>query len=233
MDIPSAPTDPVSISLDFKTFPAIHFLPSAKAGQPAAPPAGAPAEAFGAQLQVAIDYAALGLLMGGYLQQRRITLSEGLFKRYLVVESCQVMAGPGGTLVVKAGLAGSYKGTVFLTGTPVLQDDNKRMALENLAYDLQTGSFLLKTARWLLQQPLLAALRRHTTIDLAGYYAAAEKKLDRWLNGTWGADIRVAGKVDELALTGVEALPQHLVLRGMVSGRMALEVAPAAKARES
>jgi len=93
-----------------------------------------------------------------------------------------------------------------------------------LDYDLQTKDFLLKTAKWLFNKKIVNELKKYTSFNLTNYYDTASKNLNSWINKEWTKGIRSTGKISELKMMAVRALPQHLYLQTACSGNINLTI---------
>jgi hypothetical protein len=89
----------------------------------------------------------------------------------------------------------------------------QRIELRNFDYDLKTNSFLLKGAKWLFNRIILEEIQKYTLFDLTPYYNRAALLLHDALQKQWATGIQASGKVEQLAVTGIQAQQQHLAVR--------------------
>jgi hypothetical protein len=162
--------------------------------------------------------------MNGYLVNKRFDVAEGIFKKHIVIEQTAVSGDDAGNLVIKIDFSGSFDGTAYFTGKPVYNPEKKSIEVQDLDYDLKTNNLLLKTAKWLFNKKILTELEKYTSFDLSQYYDTASKTLNTWLNREWTRGIRGTGSVNELKLTSVYALPQHLLIRSNCVGKLSVVV---------
>jgi hypothetical protein len=59
---------------------------------------------------------------------------------------------------------------------------------------------------------------------MTSYYDTASKNLDSWLNKEWAKGVKSSGKLDELQLTNVNALPGYLSLQSVCKGQINLRI---------
>ncbi|MGZ5286477.1 MAG: DUF4403 family protein, partial [Flavisolibacter sp.] len=119
---------------------------------------------------------------------------------------------------------GSFDGTVHFTGKPVYDTATKTIEVHDLDYDLRTKSLLLKTAKWLFNKKIINEMTKYTSFDLTQYYDTASLAMNQWLNREWTKGIRGSGEVEQLSLTSVYALPQHLLIRSNCVGKLSVVV---------
>ncbi|MFN2458351.1 MAG: DUF4403 family protein [Chitinophagaceae bacterium] len=179
---------------------------------------------FNIHLEAALQYDSLSRVVNGYLINKRFDLMEGILKRHVIVKNCKVYGDVYNNLIVEVEFSGSHNGTVYLTGKPEYNENLKKIDIQNLDFDLQTKDFLLKTAKWLFNKQIVSQIKRYTSFELTNYYATAAKTIDQWLNKEWAKGISGSGKINDIRLTGVYALPEHLLIRSNCIGNLKVTV---------
>lgn len=179
---------------------------------------------FNIYLEAALQYDSLSRVMNGYLVNKRFDLSDGIFKKHIIVRNTNVSGDENGNLIIRLDFDGSFDGTAYFTGKPVYNPDKKTIEVQDLDYDLKTKNLLLKTAKWLFNNRIITELKKYTSFDLTQYYDTATKTLNTWLNREWTKGISGSGNVSELKLTSVYALPQHLAIRSNCVGKLSVLV---------
>ena len=117
-----------------------------------------------------------------------------------------------------------FDGAIFFTGKPVYNAEKKAIEVQEMDYDLKTRNLLLKTAKWLFNKRIVNELKKYTSFELATYYDTAAATLNNWLNKEWTRGIKGSGSVNNLQLTAVHALPQHLLIRSNCVGQLSVLV---------
>jgi hypothetical protein len=179
---------------------------------------------FNIYLEAALQYDSLAQVMNGYLVHKRFDVTEGIFKKHIIIENTKVSGDDKGNLLINLEFSGSFRGTVMFTGKPVYDAATKTITVENMDYDLQTKNILLNTAKWLFNKKITSELKKYTAFNMTSYYDTASKTLNDWLNKEWTKGIKGSGKIDDLKLTAVYALPQHLLIRSNCVGKLAVSV---------
>jgi hypothetical protein len=221
----SAKDDLLNINIGITASPVISFEP--QVATPSLVPNLSSAgnkTGFNIFLDASLNYDSLSHVVNGYLQGKRFDFKEAVFNRHVIVDSCRVGGSDNGNLVVNVHFSGSHEGAVTFTGQPFYNQETKSIEVANLDYDLVTKDFLLKTAKWLFNKKIISELKKYTTFSMTNYYDTAAKALDTWINKEWSKGIRSTGKVNELKITNVKALPQYLYLQTNCSGNLALKV---------
>jgi hypothetical protein len=220
-----AKDDLLNINIGITASPVINFIKPATTPSlvPDLTPAGSK-PGFNIFLDAALNYDSLTQVMNGYLKGKRFDFKEALFKRHVIVDSCRVGGTANGDLKVDVLFSGSHEGTVAFTGKPFYNEETKSIEVANLDYDLVTRDLLLKTAKWLFNKRIISELKKHTTFNMVSYYDTASAALNTWLNKEWMKGMKSTGKVSELKLIKVTALPEYLSIKTNCAGNLALRI---------
>ena len=220
-----AKDDLLNINIGITASPVVSFeLPS---GVPSLVPNLSSAggkNGFNIFLDAALNYDSLSNVVDGYLKGKRFDFKEAIFNRYVIIDSCRVGGNEKGDLVVYASFSGSHNGEVLFTGKPFYNEQTKSIEVSDLDYDLVTKDFLLKTAKWLFNKRIINEMKKYTTFNMNSYYDTASKALDLWINKEWMKGIKSTGKVEELKLTNVKALPEYLYIQTNCAGNLNLRI---------
>lgn len=175
---------------------------------------------FNIYMQAALQYDSLSQVMNGMLMNKRFDLSEGIINKHIVVEDARVSGSAEGNMLIEVQFSGSFNGQVVFSGTPVYDAVAKTIFVKDLQYNLQTKNVLLKTAKWLFTRKIRTEMEKYTRFYLSDYYGAAATAIETQINKEWMRGVKSFGKVEELNLLSVEALPDHLLLRTQCKGRL-------------
>ena len=221
----TAKNDFLNINIGISATPAVSLIkPDAQAIPVPNLTSGNNPGGFNIFLEAALQYDSLTAVLNTYMLHKRFDVTEGLIKNHIVIEDTKVTGDTAGNLLIKLDFAGSFKGTVTFFGKPSYNVATKSIEVQNMEYDLQTKNVLLKTAKWLFSNRITSELKKYTVFNLSSYYDTATKTMNEWLNKEWTKGIKGAGKVADLKLTAVHALPQHLLIRSNCVGKLAVQV---------
>lgn len=78
------------------------------------------------------------------------------------------LSGNGDKLVVKLETQGSLDGVVYLTAKPVFNPQTRVFSLEDVDFDMQTESLLLKSADWFLHGAIRSIIQEKLNMNLTG-----------------------------------------------------------------
>jgi hypothetical protein len=217
----NAKNDLLNISIGISATPFVSFV------KPGATPSAVPnlthtnnPGGFNIFLEAALQYDSLSNVLNGYLVNKRFDLSEGIFKKHIIIRNTNVSGDENGNMNIRVDFTGSFDGTAYFIGKPVYNPEKKTIEVQDLDYDLKTKNLLLKTAKWLFNNKIISELKTYTTFELAQYYDTASKTLNDWLNREWTKGIKGSGSVTDLKLTSVYALPEHLLIRSNCTGKL-------------
>lgn len=225
MEQPQVKNNELQIKIGITAAPAVSFVkePAVASVLPNLSPAMGN-EGFQINLEAALQYDSLSRVLNGMLAGKRFEVSEGLISKHVVVNSTDVRADSSGNLLIRVDFGGSFNGTVYFTGKPVYDVATKTINVADLAYSLQSRSFLLNTAKWLFDKKIVGELRKRTVFPLNNYYDTAKVALNEWLNKEWTRGIRGEGSISDLQLETVAAQKEHLLIRSRCNGKLVVKV---------
>jgi hypothetical protein len=192
----NARNDLLNINIGISATPVVSFAKPEQVNSvvPDLTPANNPG-GFNIYLEAALQYDSLSRVLNGYLTGKRFEVSEGFFKKHIVIGQTQVSGDENGDMRIRLDFSGSFDGTVFFTGKPVYNAEKKAIEVQDLDYDLQTKNVLLKTAKWLFNKKIISELKKYTSFELSQYYDTASTTLNTWLNREWTKGISVVEAV--------------------------------------
>ncbi|MEL7020040.1 MAG: DUF4403 family protein [Bacteroidota bacterium] len=116
--------------------------------------------------------------------------------------------GQGERLIVATTLSGSYNGEVFLTATPVYNKRKNTIDLDNLAFELGTKNFLLRTASWLLKSNIKKRIRDNLDFLLDTNLSEIKSQIQEQLdNYELAPNVIMQGNLRELNIQDVLLTP--------------------------
>ncbi|MFL5787419.1 MAG: DUF4403 family protein [Flavisolibacter sp.] len=217
----NAKNDLLNINIGISATPVISFIKPVTDVTPVPDLASANNPGgFNIFLEAALQYDSLSNVLNNYMANKRFDMNQGLIKNHIIIEHTSLSGTVEGNMLIKVDFTGSFDGTAYFTGKPVYDPEKKLIEVQNLDYDLKTKNLILKTAKWLFSSKISSELKKYTTIDMKSYYDTASKELNSWLNREWTKGIKGSGSINELKLTAVYALPEHLLIRSNCVGKL-------------
>ncbi len=176
--------------------------------------------AVGVSGQVSHEYAAQ-ILTEKFVDQT-FSFSEG---KYEITLTSIDLYGNGENIVVKAGMAGSVEGTMYLTGKPYFDQATQSVGLLNLDYDLDTRNKLIKTASWLAKGKFVRTMQDALKIPLGDRIEEVKELIQHKITHRQVAKgIVLNGQLDELSPTEVYITPQSIVAVVLAKGKLNVKI---------
>jgi hypothetical protein len=184
-----------------------------------------PRSGFNIYLDAALNYDSLSTMLSTTMKGKRFDFEGGgIFKKHAIIEACELYGAGSDQLVVKVDFSGSDKGTIYLTGKPVLDVATNTLEIKNLDYDLRTRDVLLKTAKWLFDRRIVNELNKHAKFELGAYLDSFKTTINQQLNREVTKGIYSSGSISSLQVTGIYPLQDKLVVRCSSSGTLMIRV---------
>ncbi|PQA60260.1 DUF4403 family protein [Siphonobacter curvatus] len=147
------------------------------------------------------------------------------YGKYAVEVTSIKLYGDANMLAIRAGLKGSLDGYIYFKGVPYYDPVTKSVTLKDLDYDLDTRSFLVKTANWVLQSKLRKSLQSALTFPVGEPIDEAKKQLQALLtNRQITKGVTLSGKIDAITPDQVYLTPGSIYAVVFAKGKVNLHV---------
>jgi len=181
-----------------------------------------PRSGFNLYADAIMNYDSLSTIMSTQLYKKRIDLDQS--GRHIIVEHCEIFGGDREKLVLKVDFSGSSSGTFYLVGKPLYLADQKRLAIEQLEFDIKSKDLLVRTASWLFNRKILQTLQQYTRFDLKIYEQDMLSRINAQVNREPYPGVQMSGSIRELSLEKIYTFREMLVVRFHSTGRINLQV---------
>ncbi len=91
--------------------------------------------------------------------------------------------GSSGKLVVALKIAGTIKGTIYLSGKPYYDRETSLLKVKELDFDIHTKNVLIRSASWIFHQNLLQTLEQQLSFPIGNQLQSAQSQLQSYLDG--------------------------------------------------
>lgn len=173
---------------------------------------------FRVALQADIFYRDLLAIITPLLLDKEFT-NEG---RRIVVKGIDLQ-GNGDRLVIRIDTAGSLEGVLYLTCRPAFDTQNNRLTVDEVDFDLQTQSLLLKTAEWFLHGTIRGMIQEKLNMELDKRIQQVREMAAKALARVQLADsLYLVGSVRQLRLQGVQVQQEKLSIQVYTEGESAV-----------
>ena len=124
---------------------------------------------------------------------------------------------------VELTLSGSYKGKIFLTGTPQIDTLTNLINLPDLEFNLETKNFLVKTAGWILKSNLKKMIQENINFYLTLNLNDTKKELEKQLNEyPLATGFRMKSKIDQLSVDQIQITPDGILIDMGIGGNLGI-----------
>ena len=156
---------------------------------------------------------------------RSLKDKEILFKKKkIIIKSIVIKGALDSTIVFAVAFEGAKKGTVFLVGKPTIDEKNQSVSIRDIAFDIETKSVLLKTAKWMFNDKIISEIQKVATYDLQVLLYDAKETISKQLNGPITEGIDMAGKINNIQVKSLHLTNSHLVIRTNILGELKLKL---------
>lgn len=130
-----------------------------------------------------------------------------------------------GKMVIALDVLGSVNGTIYLTGFPQYNDQNKEIYFDKLDYALDTKSKLMRTANWLAQGLVLRKIQQSCRYSITPNLEEAKKSMKQYLtNYSPMAGVFINGKIDDISFQKIQLTNKAILAFIKVNGNVNVNV---------
>ena len=171
-------------------------------------------------LDLNASYDSLSALISASLKDKEILFK----KKKIIIKSIVIKGALDSTIVFAVAFEGAKKGTVFLVRKPTIDEKNQSVSIRDIAFDIETKSVLLKTAKWMFNDKIISEIQKVATYDLQVLLDDAKETISKQLNGTITDGVDMAGKINNIQVKSLHLTNSHLVIRTNILGELKLKL---------
>jgi hypothetical protein len=133
--------------------------------------------------------------------------------------------GQNDKIVVNTTFKGSYSGSLYLVGRPVFNAMKNTIELEDLDYDLQSKSFLLKSAKWLFDKKILSKMKEACIFPLDDNVKFFKTMMnDQLQNYKFNNNVTLKGAVEDIKVDKIALVEGNIKIFVSSKGKLTLDV---------
>ncbi len=114
----------------------------------------------------------------------------------------------------------SARGSVYLIGTPEVEDLGKVLTVRDLSFTRRTNNPILNLGTSLLADPLRSVLQSQTRFEIAEYYDEVVRDANAALNHTYAGGITLKGRFDQVRINQFQMRRHDLVVYAEARGQL-------------
>ena len=166
------------------------------------------------------DYTMLDTLLNRSFQDKTFQL-EGWAIR---ITNIAVRGLDNNRVEVRADFDGDKKGTVYFTGTPMLDIEKQMITIPDLDYSLQTKDLFLNLGKTFFNKRIIQQLREKGIVSITDLYKENKPHIDSLLNRVVTPGITMTGQTTDFKVTGLVVKKDNLLLQTRISGEASVLV---------
>ena len=144
--------------------------------------------------------------------------------RKINITKIKLIGGKDGKAIFAVNFNGWREGIIYLTGKPVYIEAEKTVKFEDLDFELETKSVLLKTAKWLFNKKLASEIQSKLKFSLESTLKKATTEADKAMNQTfqmkgYGA-LKLKGNINKIEIQEVAILKEALEFLVIFNGEL-------------
>ena len=175
---------------------------------------------FNLNLDIRASYDSLSAFVG-----KEFVGEEFDFKgKKIFVTGIKISGAQDQKLVFKMDFDGVKKGSVYLTGTPILDTIMQKISMKELDFDIQTKSVLLKTAKWMFNKKILEELEKNTVFELKDLLNESKSNIVSAINTEITKGVKMSGAVNKISIKEIYLDKGNLLLRSEVRGILKIKI---------
>lgn len=133
--------------------------------------------------------------------------------------------GSNESLIIALDMEGSYTGKLYLQGKPAYDPQRQEVFLDEVDFDLQTKSFLIKSANWLLHGSFRKKIEAYCRFPLEAELTEARRQINTMLSNYRPHEmLLVNGEVRDLLPHEVNITPDNLLVTFLAKGVLNIQL---------
>lgn len=138
----------------------------------------------------------------------------------VLIKNVDIEGITGHKINLRVDFAGSKTGTVFLTGTPVLDVEKQILSIPDITYNLSSSDVALNMGKKFFNKKILQTIREKATINVAEIYKKNKPKLDATLNRQIKAGISTTGYTTGVRLLALVVKQEGVQVQASINGQV-------------
>ena len=175
-------------------------------------------DGFDITMDIYATYDSLSSILTQNIKGTEVILSG----RKIVFGDIEVHGASNRMIHLKVNFSGNKSGVLYLTGTPVFDTEHQHISFPDIAFDVDTKSALLKSAKWLFNKKITEAIRESASMDLKPYLDTLKTTLNESLNLELDEGVFMKGAVEEVNIRLIHPKAEELHLRVHSTGKLEL-----------
>lgn len=149
--------------------------------------------------------------------------------RTFVIKNVNLEGTDDGKIKVDVSFDGYKKGTLHLSGTPVLDSAKQVLSMPDISFSLDSKDMLVNIAKGLLRKRILKQLKDQSVLDIAALIQKNKKDIEARLNQPLNEWLTTKGEFHELKIVGILSRKESIQIQVFVKGNLVVIGTPPVK----
>ncbi|MHA4845298.1 DUF4403 family protein [Flavitalea antarctica] len=171
-----------------------------------------------AYLNTVYNYSALTSLLNDSLKNKPFEVEGHTF----VIRDIALGGTDEGKVTVDLRFDGYKKGTLHLTGTPVLDSARQVLSMPDISFSVDSKDMLVNMAKGLFRKRILKQLKDQSVLDLAALIQKNKTEIEKRMNQPLNEWLSTVGKFNEFRIVGLLSKKETIQIQVFVKGELSV-----------
>jgi hypothetical protein len=164
------------------------------------------------------DYAFFNRILNDSLRNKPFDV-EG---RTFVIKDVNISGSNEGKIQVDVGFAGNRKGTLHLSGTPLLDTAKQLLSMPDITFALDSRDMLVNIAKGLFRKKIMKQLQNQSVLDIAALIEKNKSVIEARINQQVTAWLKTTGSLQQIRLIGILPQKNHIQVQAYIKANIVL-----------
>jgi uncharacterized protein DUF4403 len=175
-------------------------------------------------LNTVYSYQSLSSLLNDSLRNKPFDVEGHTF----VIRNVALGGTDEGKISVDVKFDGYKKGTLHLTGTPVLDSARQVLSMPDISFSVDSRDMLVNMAKGLFRKRIIRQLKDQSVLDLAALIQKNKADIEKRMNQPLNEWLSTVGKFSELKIVGLLSKKETIQIQVYVKGDISVVGTPPA-----
>ncbi len=142
--------------------------------------------------------------------------------RTIVIKDATIRGIGNQQVQLRIDFAGSNHGSIYLTGTPVLDTAKQTLSIPDIQYSIEGEDLALKIVRSVFRNKIRKTIQGKSYLDIEALINANKTMVDQILNREWMQGIHSSGSLKEAKIIGMLISRQSVQVQVFIDGELKL-----------
>lgn len=175
---------------------------------------------FDLSVDIKASYDSLSSILNKQMKGKILDLKG----KKIIITQLAINGTQDNKMLFKMTFEGAKKGTLYLTGVPQIDTVKQILYMDQLDFDLETKSVLLKSAKWLFNDKILQEIKTNAVFEMTTLLEESRKMISKQLSTNINDDVAMKGNIDEIKIKTIYLSEQSIIVRAELNGDLKLKI---------